>query len=399
MTSAQPHGFATAVPANQLSAPVRDRPYGPAVQALKHSFQLEVRPGGAGGRCEELSLTAQRAPLASPDALSETLSLASFGSGSIRKQFGGGTASTGSIGGHRRLALNQAMRMDPIRQSPLCRSSTPPPVRLERTASLCNNAQDCSWHGDLLQQRGSTMNATTASDVCIDVSSHLPSEGESSKVAMVDPTSPKLVCQTVAEVHHNVDSPTVVQRFAAGSSSESGNQLKEDAEDAVQSTTPSELLLPSSVLSDRVSVVDSDDGCQYLHDAYVGHYSQAGRGYPHGFSMCKSPSCSNAIIQRVTIADAQSVVSQPLDSDSCDTQTVDTDDTDGQTVDTDDVSRNHKSANHPDAASVEETVLSDSNMQLRAGDTGNTDDDVHNFVNLKNSKRETIVGSEYSSFG
>ena len=32
--------------------------------------------------------------------------------------------------------------------------------------------------------------------------------------------------------------------------------------------------------------IDSDSGRQYLYDQYYGHYSPAGRGYPHGFHVC-----------------------------------------------------------------------------------------------------------------
>jgi len=168
------HGVATAV---EQSA--RDVPQDPAVTALKRNFQLDVNWRSHGAE----PMTTQ-APLASPEPLSETSSLASFGSDSFRRQ----------LSGDRRWFSRPAMRMDPIKQSPLCRSS-PPSTRL-----IVNSAQ-----------------AGAVTGLCfpleeIDQSSNPESEQDSTACSVVQtvsaPVWPSSTCQTVVEVHHHQDSPT-----------------------------------------------------------------------------------------------------------------------------------------------------------------------------------------------
>lgn len=278
------HGIATAFTANQPPSSLRDRPCDPTIQALKRSFQLEVRPGGSGVRTDDWPQAAPRAPLASPEALSETSSLASFGSGSIRRQSSGAGVGGSVVGGHRRLALNQAMRMDPIRQSPLCRSSTPPPARLERAASLRNATEGCCRRLDVGDERACSL--TPCPQVQSDASS-LASTQDCPASATVQP-SQFPVCQTVAEIHHNVDSPMdaveliPLQVPSRDSLSNFPDRL------SLRTIGPGLEPLPAACSCDVTSAVGSDDGCQYLYDPYIGHYSQAGRGYPHGFNACSS---------------------------------------------------------------------------------------------------------------
>jgi len=291
LPSLQPHGVATALIVNQLPTLVRDRPCDPAVQALKRSFQLEVRSGAVGVRGEELSHGMLNAPLASPEALSETSSLASFGSGSIQRQSSGG----GSFGGHRRLTLNQATRMDPICQSPLCRTSTPPPVRIERTQSLRNTNEGCCRRVDFNQDNCYTTTPFSQDqpDAGNTITAHQLSQDRLN--AVIASSSPSPLCQTIAEVHHNVDSPTVdIQLMPMKESSVQAEDMNSLAALSLDKPDISDLPQNACAVSDTTSTVGSEEGChcQHLYDSYVGHYSQAGRGYPHGFTVCVSPACS-----------------------------------------------------------------------------------------------------------
>jgi len=173
------HGVATAV---EQSA--RDVPQDPAIAALKRNFQLDVNWRGGGHAAE---LVAAQAPLASPEPLSETSSLASFGSDSFRRQ----------PSGDRRWLSRPAVRMDPIKQSPLCWSS-PPSTRLILSGTTQSTA------------------AVTAG-LCYpleEISSNPDSEHDNTACSVEQTVSaapvwlPASTCQTVVEVHHHQDSPT-----------------------------------------------------------------------------------------------------------------------------------------------------------------------------------------------
>ena len=175
-----PHGVATAV---EQSA--RDVPHDPAVAALKRNFQLDVNWRGGSHAAEPV---ATQAPLASPEPLSETSSLASFGSDSFRRQ----------PSGDRRWFSRPAVRMDPIKQSPLCRSS-PPSARL------------------VLSSATQSSTAAVTAGLCFpleDISSNADSEPDTAACPVVRTVSatpvwpPASTCQTVVEVHHHQDSPT-----------------------------------------------------------------------------------------------------------------------------------------------------------------------------------------------
>jgi len=167
------HGIATAV--EQSS---HDVPLDPTVAALKRNLQLDVN-----WRCHGAELPTKQAPLASPDPLSETSSLASFGSDSFRRQ----------LSGDRRWMCRLAMRMDPIRQSPLCRSS-PPSARLVVGSTQTGVVTGLCFPEEDVQDSSSprSLQDTTA---CL----------SQTAAATIRPSS---MCQTVVEVHHHQDSPT-----------------------------------------------------------------------------------------------------------------------------------------------------------------------------------------------
>ena len=168
------HGVATAV-----EQPAHDVPQDPAIAALKRNFQLDVNWRNHGAE----PITTQ-APLASPEPLSETSSLASFGSDSFRRQ----------LSGDRRWFSRPAVRMDPIRQSPLCRSS-PPSTRL-----IVSSAQSGAVTGFCFPLEE------------VDQSSNPESEQDTTTCSVMatvaPPVQPSSTCQTVVEVHHHQDSPT-----------------------------------------------------------------------------------------------------------------------------------------------------------------------------------------------
>lgn len=193
------HGIATAV-----EHYARDLPHDPTITALKRNLQLNVNWRGHG--TEPL---ATQAPLASPEPLSETSSLASYGSDSFRRQ----------LSGDRRWVCRTAVRMDPIRQSPLCRPS-PPSTRLVLSNSaagsgvatgLCFPVEEMQ-HSD---EPGSDQDSA----VCPDMQT-VP--------AAVQPAS---MCQTVVEVHHHQDSPT--QNEASKSMSDFVSEQTDDNISAV----------------------------------------------------------------------------------------------------------------------------------------------------------------------
>jgi len=169
------HGVATAVEQS-----THDVPQDPAVAALKRNFQLDVNWRNHGAE----PVTSQ-APLASPEPLSETSSLASFGSDSFRRQ----------LSGDRRWFSRPATRMDPIRQSPLCRSS-PPSTRL-----IVSSAQTGAVTGFCfpLEEVEQSSNAESEQD---------PATTCSVVATVSAPVRPSSMYQTVVEVHHHQDSPT-----------------------------------------------------------------------------------------------------------------------------------------------------------------------------------------------
>ena len=258
------HGIATAV---EHSA--HDVPQDPAVTALKRNLQLDVNWRS---HCTE-PLTTQ-APLASPEPLSETSSLASYGSDSFRRQ----------LSGDRRLYSRPAMRMDPIRQSPLCQSS-PPTRRL-----IVNSAQSGPVTG-----------------LCFPVdeihnSSNPESEQESTVCSVVHTVSattvPSSMCQTVVEVHHHQDSPT--QNEASKSISDF---VSEQTDDSV-----SEALLSVDVRA--VSLAASADGHEVLHDAVSVADNHCSHAVAGSSSKCQ---CNRA-------TDVSEL--EPLDADGTDVTSV-----------------------------------------------------------------------------
>jgi len=178
-------------------------------------------------------LTSQ-APLASPEPLSETSSLASFGSDSFRRQ----------LSGDRRWFCRQATRMDPIKQSPLCRSSPP------TTRFIVNSAQSGAMTGLCFPVEEVQQN------------SNLESEHEGATCSVMQPVCavirPSSMCQTVVEVHHHQDSPT--QNEASKSISELVSEQTDDNTSAeILSVDMPSILVVSSVLSADEHEMLNDD--------------------------------------------------------------------------------------------------------------------------------------------
>jgi len=234
------HGIATAV-----EQTVRDVPQDPAVAALKRSLQLDVNWRG---HSVEL-----HAPLASPEPLSETSSLASYGSDSFRRQ----------LSGDRRWISRAAVRMDPIKQSPLCRSS-PPSTRLIVSSSQSGAVTGLCFPVDELQQ-SSEAESEQEVNLCLatqDVSGAAPLPS---------------MYQTVVEVHHHQDSPT--QHNASKSMSEFVSEQTDDniSVELFSVDTPSALVIDSAVSGDT-SVV--------LRNAQPGSSSLANECCLHAVSEC-----------------------------------------------------------------------------------------------------------------
>jgi len=217
-------GIATAV---EQSA--RDIPQDPAVTAVKRNFQLDVN-----WRSHGVEPVTTQAPLASPEPLSETSSLASFGSDSFRRQ----------LSGDRRWFNRPAMRMDPIKQSPLCRSS-PPSTRLiissaqsSAVAGLCFPVDEIEHSSNAKSEQDST--------ACVGVQT------------IPDPVRPSSMCQTVVEVHHHQDSPT---------QNKASKSILDLVSEQMDDNTSAELLsvdMPASVQA--VSSAVSVDGRETVHD-------------------------------------------------------------------------------------------------------------------------------------
>ena len=210
------HGIATAVEHYQ------DPPQDPAVAALKRNLQLDVN-----WRSHGVDPLATQAPLASPEPLSETSSIASYGSDSFRRQ----------LSGDRRWVCRTAMRMDPIRQSPLCRSS-PPSARLVL----------------------SDVETSAVSGLCFPVDELQPS-AESSCSLMPTTIQPlSTTCQTIVEVHHHQDSPT---------QNEASKSLSDFVSEQTDDNLSAELLsvdTPSAPPDGSAMTVDRHDMLDCLHE-------------------------------------------------------------------------------------------------------------------------------------
>jgi len=254
------HGIATAV-----EQPVRDVPQDPTVAALKRNLQLDMN-----WRSHNATepLTAQ-APLASPEPLSETSSLASFGSDSFRRQ----------LSGDRRWFTRAAMRMDPIKQSPLCRSS-PPSTRLASAQSgpvsgLCFPVEE------ILQNSNSE------------------SEPESAACSVVQTASavvrPSTLCQTVVEVHHHQDSPT---------QNEASKSIEDIVSVQVNDSTSAEILsvdIPFALVTS--SAVSADE-----HEILNEDLSLTDNNHcPHvATDCCSNCKCNVSVSESENVGDGQS---------------------------------------------------------------------------------------------
>jgi len=241
------HGIATAV---EHSA--SDLPHDPTITALKRNLQLDVN-----WRSHGADTLATQAPLASPEPLSETSSLASYGSDSFRRQ----------LSGDRRWVYRSAMRMDPIRQSPLCRPS-PPSTRLILSntqasagvaTGLCFPAEEMQHTGERVSDHDNTLCSVMQT-----------------QPATVQPSS---TCQTVVEVHHHQDSPT---------QNEASKSISDFVSEQTDDNISAELLSVDTPSVQAVCSVVSVDGHQVLHDAQADGCSFADNHCSHGVSECSS---------------------------------------------------------------------------------------------------------------
>jgi len=232
------HGIATAV---EQSA--HDPPHDPTITALKRNLQLDVN-----WRSRGADPLATQAPLASPEPLSETSSLASYGSDSFRRQ----------LSGDRRWVCRQAVRMDPIRQSPLCRPS-PPSTRLILSSASAGVVTGLCFPVEEMQRtdESASDHDSTACPVMQAVS------------AAAQPAS---MCQTVVEVHHHQDSP--LQTEASKSISDFVSEQTDDniSAEILSVDTPSVQAVSSGV---------SVDGHQLLHDTQADDCSFADKHCSH----------------------------------------------------------------------------------------------------------------------
>jgi len=229
------HGIATAVEQSTHDA-LQD----PTVAALKRNLQLDVNFRSHGTE----PLTAQ-APLASPEPLSETSSLASYGSDSFYRQ----------LSGDRRWFGRPAMRMDPIKQSPLCRPS-PPTTRLILSSSQSGAVTGLCYPLQEIQQ-----------------SSDAKSEEEDSGCSVVQivaaTVQPSSMHQTVVEVHHHQDSPT---------QNEASKSISDFVSEQTDDNTSADILLVDTTSVQAMSSTVSTDRHGVLHDDISlsdGHCSQA----------------------------------------------------------------------------------------------------------------------------
>jgi len=258
------HGIATAV---EHSA--HDQPHDPTITALKRNLQLDVN-----WRSHAADPLATQAPLASPEPLSETSSLASYGSGSFHRQ----------LSGDRRWVCRQAVRMDPIRQSPLCRPS-PPGTRLILSSvpsggggvamGLCFPVEEMQHVDKSVSDHNSTACSVTQA---VSAAAQLGS-----------------MCQTVVEVHHHQDSP--LQNEASKSISDFVSEQTDD-------NISAELLSVDTPSAQHVSSAVSVDGHQPLHDTCADDCSFADKHCSHAATECSS----NCKCSRTTdVSDSQKV--------------------------------------------------------------------------------------------
>jgi len=248
-------GIATAVDHS-----AHDLPHDPAIVALKRNLQLDVNWRNHAAD----SLTSQsQAPLASPEPVSETSSLASYGSDSFCRQ----------LSGDRRWVCRSAMRMDPIRQSPLCRPSLPS-ARLILSNSqagagvatgLCFPAEELH-HAD----EPASNHDGTACSVMQTVS------------AAAGPSS---MCQTVVEVHHHQDSPT---------QNEASKSISDFVSEQTDDNMSAELLSVDTPSVQAVCSAVSVDGRQLLCDTRADDCSFADNHCSHtSSSRCECSTTTN----------------------------------------------------------------------------------------------------------
>lgn len=279
------------------AATTKDRPRN--FSALPRQHLIDVRRDDLSGS----------APLASPEILSETSSLASFGSGggSVRQA------------GYQRL-MSGAGKMDPIKQSPLSHSVhhtrgyslilEPVQSKEEKVFANCVVLNPSGGSHRLLTRSSNELYRKTPD---LDVRNPPKDDMKICAVAItrssVDETLPidslgknfstsadsvRARQHTEIEIHqHKANSldeffETAEEPTRILNAEDVGEPvLTADAQESSQEN--SEIgynSLPCKVHvsndSDRDSV-ESGFGRHYLYDGYVGHYSPAGRGYPHGF--------------------------------------------------------------------------------------------------------------------
>ena len=262
----------------------------------------------------------------SPEVLSETSSLASYGSGGSVKMRGGLMA----VGGYQRLTASVA-RLDPIKQSPLrpihCRGYC---LLLDATSTRHpddpGNILGCVVLSpsaeSLTQSKPSRISDTVDNPTCDSRATNVPDKQIETPVeAFIEhgssPQCSPTPFQTVvnAEVHRNIGTPLSAldvgdemdplpffespgkldgrkDILAVGPGLFSGDITSGVITDRSDTTALTEAtfdgIAPSCTVwatsdTDSRTSVDSAYGQQYLYDPYVGHYSAAGRGYPHGF--------------------------------------------------------------------------------------------------------------------
>jgi len=271
------------------------------------------------------------APLASPEVYSETSSLASFGSesGSSFKQ------QSGTAGGYRRLVMSGSARMDTIKQSPLnasysrgfsllnAGSTHGAELQCVDASSLCEHASaaDC---GALLKQPllqevvvGSSVveypSAEVMDQLLVDCSGAEEYEGlqpsdddqmtndnaeNRNDVVSASPETDVDVeeCRVDVESSASILSPRLTAScYDTGAENESPSydfsQVDLDATHDMDGSSQIALRGVDDDDDDESSSRQSDygggGGGQRVYDCLTGHYSSAGRGYPHGFSCAK----------------------------------------------------------------------------------------------------------------
>lgn len=312
---------------------LRDRPKNFSMLPRQHL--LEVRRDDLMGS----------APLASPEILSETSSLASFGSG-------GGSMRQAS--GYQRLTSGTA-RMDPIKQSPLCQPihqrgyclMLEPPVdkKGQPMGVNCITLSPLSDVQDVLD-RSSDHVDDSIHDETVDREADgdekcrlIPPVEVICNVGSISDNADHLVgqCNHVTDVeihtqHSDTTSDDVPTRQScdfnsAEAASVVGLVGSLDGANMVTSSTVESLELevkrrsllhgaPAVTDSDRDSV-ESGFGRQYLYDDYADHYSPAGRGYPHGLNRSHADCQTPLNIPSLDGSGSYQSASDGNDSESC----------------------------------------------------------------------------------